>query len=108
VPGWTSYSYFFGPLTVAAVLVLLMLLLRWAFGSGSSLVQRPPREGRPTDYGLLVDVAAPNTYVEGELLRRELEEHGIRATLAQTNDGPRVFVFPGDEQAARTLLTRRR
>jgi hypothetical protein len=108
VPGWNSYSYFFGPLTVAVVLVVLMLLLRWAFGSGSSLVERPPREGSPAEYGLLVDVAAPNTYVEGELMRRELEEHGIRATLARTNDGPRVLVFPGDEQAARALLARRR
>ena len=101
---WSSYSYLFGPLTIALVLLVLVLLLRWAFSSGSSLVERPARRGEPSEYGLLIGVASPPTYVEGELVRQELEAHGIRATLAQTNDGPRVMVFPADASVARALL----
>jgi hypothetical protein len=105
VSAWTNYSYLFGPLTVAGVLGLLVLLLRWAFSSGHSLVEKTPRPGDPSQYGLLVDVAAPPTYIEGESARRKLEAHGIRATLVQTSDGPRIMVFRPDEGAARAVLS---
>ena len=36
-----------------------MLLLRWAFSSGHSLVERRPDIGSPEQYGLLVAVAEP-------------------------------------------------
>jgi len=104
VPLWESFSYLFGPLSAFLVVGLLVLLLRWAFSSGRSVVARRPRSGLPTDYGLLVSVATPPTYVEGELLRRTLEQRGVRATLAQTLEGPRVMVFPDDEDRARALL----
>jgi hypothetical protein len=51
-----------------------------------------------------VPIATPPTYVEGEIMRRQLEDAGIRATLAQTLDGPRVMVWPGDEGRARATL----
>jgi hypothetical protein len=87
-------------------IVALVLLLRWAFGRGQSVVERPARPGTPRDYGLLVPVACPQTYIEGEMARRSLEEAGLRATLAQTNDGPRVMVWPEDVVRARTVLRR--
>lgn len=104
VPGWNGYSYLFGPLMAFAALGVLVLLLRWGFGHGGSLVQRRVRRGRPDDYGLLVAVAAPGSYVEGELLCRRLRQAGLRATLAQTADGPRLMVFTADEARARRLL----
>ncbi len=89
------------PLLLIGVLVLL---LRWAFGRGHSLVARPARRGAPHDYGLLVPVAMPATEAAGHTLRRQLAEHGITATLASTRAGLRLLVWPRDEQAARRLL----
>lgn len=106
VPLWESFSSLFAPLSAFLVVGVLMLLLRWGFSSGRSVVARRPRSGTPTDYGLLVSVATPPTYVEGELLRRALERRGVRATLAQTLEGPRLMVFPDDEDRARELLGR--
>jgi hypothetical protein len=89
-----------------AVLGVLVLLLRWAFNDGgrSSVVARRPAVGRSEEYGLLVAIAAPGTYIEGEMSCRRLEDAGIRATLVTTADGPRVMVFREQEAAARQLL----
>jgi hypothetical protein len=101
----SSASYLIGPLTAFAVVGVLVLLLRWAFGGRSrSLVERRPTTGGSGEYGLLVPVAAPGTFVEGEMLRRRLEDAGLRATLVTTSEGPRVMVFPEDERVARALL----
>lgn len=103
----TSYSYAVGPIMAFAFLGVLILLLRWAFRRGVSVVAAPPRQGTASDYGLLVSVATPPSYVEGEMIRRSLEDAGIKATLAQTLDGPRVMVWPGDEIRARAQLDAR-
>jgi hypothetical protein len=105
VPAWNSFSFAFGPLAAVALVGLFALILRWAFGRGVSVVAAPPRAGAAEEYGLLVPVAAPATYVEGEVLRRRLEDRGVRANLATTLDGPRVMVWPQDENRARTVLT---
>ena len=83
----TSFSYAVGPLMAFGGLGLLILLLRWTFRRGVSVVAAPPP-----------------SYVEGEIWRRELEDAGIRATLAQTLDGPRVMVWPADASRARAHL----
>jgi hypothetical protein len=83
---------------------VLALILRWAYRRGGSLVMRPVRRGLPTDYGLLVPVAAPRSVADGEALHQRLTEAGVRATVAETEDGPRVLVFPDDEDRARALL----
>jgi hypothetical protein len=101
---WGSFSYAFGPLVALAALGVLMLLLRWAFSSGHSLVERRPEVGSPEQYGLLVPIAEPPTFVEAELVRRRLSDAGLRATLAPTTEGPRVLVFPEDVKAARLVL----
>ncbi|MFC5998153.1 hypothetical protein ACFP6A_05355 [Quadrisphaera sp. GCM10027208] len=101
---WQSYSYLLGPLVAFAMVAVLALLLRWAFSRGHSLVESPPRAGAPQDYGLLVAVAEPATFVEAEVLRRRLAEAGITATLAPTTLGPRVLVFPRDADTARAVL----
>jgi hypothetical protein len=101
---WGSFSYAFGPLAAHAAVGVLMLLLRWAFSTGHSLVERRPETGSPEQYGLLVPVAEPPTFVEAEVVRRRLSDAGLRATLAPTTEGPRVLVFPEDVKAARLVL----
>lgn len=101
---YTSGSFLVAPLLAFGVVGILVLLLRWTFSRGHSVVAKAPRRGAADEYGLLVPVAAPGTYVEGEMMRRRLEDAGIRANLAQTLDGPRVMVFPDDEKRARRTL----
>lgn len=103
---WGSLSFVRAPIVALAALGLLVLLLRWAFRRGASVVDRPARPGPADAYGLLVAVAAPPSFIEGEILRRSLEDGGIRANLASTTDGPRLMVFPADEQQARAILAR--
>ena len=91
----------------AAVLVvgLLALILRWAYGGRSrSLVERRSSPGSEDEYGLLVAIASPGTYIEGEVLRQRLEAAGIKAQLVSTTEGARLMVFRDDEPAARRLL----
>lgn len=108
MPAWNAYSYVFGPLLAFGGLGLLILLLRWTFQRGHSLVAPLARPGNPDEYGLLTPVAEPSTYIEGEMQRRMLTDAGIRASLAQTNEGPRIMVWPADADRARSLLNRSR
>ncbi|MGH8867297.1 MAG: hypothetical protein ACRDYU_04790 [Actinomycetes bacterium] len=108
MPAWESWSYVFGPLTVLLVIGLLVLTLRWAFGRGASLVERDPRPGPVSDYGLLVPVAEPSGPAETEEMYRTLEAAGLRATVAPTTQGTRMLVFEGDAAEARRLLASRR
>ena len=97
----------FSALIAVAGIGFLVLVLRWASKRGQSVVAAPARRGPPDDYGLMVAAAAPNTYAEGEIARRTLEDAGVRANLAMTNDGPRVMVWPEDLEQATHLLSGR-
>jgi hypothetical protein len=101
VPDWRSY------LISLLVLGVLALLLRWAFGGRSrSLVERRARQGHDDEYGLMVAVASPGTFVEGEVARQRLLDAGIRASLVTTSDGPRLMVLEPDQERARQVLAR--
>jgi hypothetical protein len=100
-----SYSFLFGPLLAFGGLGVLILFLRWAFRRGSSVVAAPPRPGNPDEYGVLVPIASPSTYMEGEIWRLHLEAHGIRANLTQTKHGARLLVWPSDADAALNVLS---
>ena len=104
VSSWGSLSFGSGPILAFLVVGVLILLLRWAFSTGHSLVERRPQQGRADEYGALVPVAEPATFVEAELILRRLQDSNIRATLAPTTEGPRVMVFGEDEKAARAIL----
>lgn len=108
MPAWNSFSFAFGPIVAVILVGMFALILRWAFRRGSSVVAAPPRRGSTDEYGLLVAVASPATYIEGEILRRHLEDRGMRANLASTLDGPRLMVWPADVARAREALTRDR
>ena len=93
----TSFAGFF-------VLGILIILLRWAFSRGKSVVERPSKVGNDDEYGLLEVVASPGNHIEGEMLKRKLQEHGIKATLTQTKQGPRIMVFRNEVRAAQAIL----
>jgi hypothetical protein len=105
VGSWGDLSYVLGPVIVLLVVTGLAFFLRWAYRPGSSLIAKPSRSGPVTEYGLLVPVASPGSYVEGEITRRRLEDAGVRATLAMTQEGPRIMVFPADANRARRVLS---
>jgi hypothetical protein len=69
-----------------------------------SVVQRPQKIGDENEYGILEVVAAPSNFIEGEMLKQKLLEHGIKATLTQTKQGPRILVFPNEVKAAAAVL----
>ncbi len=104
MPTWGSYSYAFGPLMAVLVLGALVVLLRWGFRRGASVVAAPARPGDPLDYGLLVPVASPSTEGAGRAMVDRLGLAGIRAATVSTTDGLRVMVWPADAVRAHQLL----
>jgi hypothetical protein len=92
------------PLVVLGGFGIMVLFLRWTFSSGHSLIARRPKPGHEDEYGLLVPVASPSTYIEGEQMRLKLEASGIRGSLVSTTDGIRLMVFDQDASIARAIL----
>lgn len=107
MPAWSTYSYIFGPLMALLIMGLLVLLLRWAFRSGQSLVADEPTPGTSDDYGLMVPVATADDYIRAEMQRRLLSDHGFKVNLVRTTDGPRLMVWRKDRDRALDLLSRR-
>ncbi len=102
--GGIDNTLFFSSFAGFGVLGVLIILLRWAFSRGSSVVERPKHIGTDDEYGLLKVVAAPMNHIEGEMMRQKLISHGIKASLTQTKSGPRLFVFPEELKAAEAIL----
>jgi hypothetical protein len=86
------------------VVGLLALLLRWAYSNNNSLIERDKKIGSEDEYGLLKVVTSPKNHIEGEMLRQKLLSVGIKATLSQTNTGPKILVFEEDLKIARATL----
>jgi len=83
---------------------IMILLLRWAFARGHSLVERRITPSGSDNYGMLVEVTKPVSLIDGEMLKQQLQAVGIRATLALTTDGVQLMVWPKDlVKAKRTL-----
>ncbi len=104
MPSWGSFSYAFGPLVAVVVIVLLALILRWAFARGQSVVAAPAVPGDPLDYGLLVPVADPGTAQEAADQAALLRQSGIAVGVADTTDGLRLMVWPADAVRAQQVL----
>ena len=104
VPAWNAFSFAFGPISALLGVGLLAVILRWAYAGGKSVIAASPKPGTSQEYGLLVPVSSPATYIEGEIQRRKLEAAGLRANLAHTLDGPRVMVWPADISKAKAIL----
>ncbi|MBM7805605.1 hypothetical protein JOD57_001442 [Geodermatophilus bullaregiensis] len=97
-----SLSYIAGPVVAVAVMVLLTLFMRWAFGTGGT--GRAHRRPAPSDDGLLTRVATLSRRESALALRAVLSDAGIRSTVrfpaAHRAD---VLVFPEDAARAREL-----
>jgi hypothetical protein len=102
--GGVDNKLFFMSMAGFPAVLFLILMLRWTSARGKSLVERSPRPGSENEYGSLVPVASPLNHIEGEIVRQKLVAVGIKATLTHTKDGPRIFVFPKEESAARAHL----
>ena len=102
--GGTNNYLFFMSLAGFPVVLFLIFMLKWTMARGKSLVARTPIAGSDDEYGMLVPVASPTNHIEGEMLRQKLIAVGIKATLTQTKNGPRIFVFPEEESVARAHL----
>lgn len=103
--GGINNGAFFASFAGFFVVLILILLLKWTFSRGKSLVENPKRVGSEHEYGLLVPISQPASHIEGEMLRLKLLEHGIKASVSQTLDGARLFVFPKDKERAAKILS---
>lgn len=95
-------------LLISVIVVgVLALILRWAYGGRKrSLVERRAQVGQEGEYGLMVAIASPGTFIDGEVSRQRLGAAGIKASLVSTAQGPRLMVFADDEARARGVLAR--
>lgn len=98
-------DYFIGPFVVLVPFGLLVLILRWAFSRGDSLVRRVDDGPAPPDtFGLLTDVHTTKNYADARKLIELLTREHIRATAARTTKGWAVYVWPADVEAARAII----
>jgi hypothetical protein len=93
-------GYLVGPFVALAVMVLLGVFMRWAFGTGQGRRRRPD----PADDGLLTRIATLSRRESALALRAVLSDAGIRSTVRYP-DARRavVLVFPEDAERARAL-----
>jgi hypothetical protein len=90
----------------AAMLGLLVLGLRWTWGTGRNQPgPRIPDPDDPTGDGLLEEVSRVPTEAAAQVLRTRLAAAGIRATVGRTPDGGhRLLVFRADMVNAKIVL----
>lgn len=86
------------------VMAIFIIILRWAFSTGKSLISKPVNIGTKSDYGLLVEVAQPKNMVIAEMMRQHLLANGLKANLTQTANGVSLMVFSKDLKIAQNLL----
>jgi hypothetical protein len=89
-----------GPAIAFAVLGLLALFMRWAFGTGYGRRPTPP----PAEDGLLTLVATLSRQESALALRAVLSDAGIRSTIrCPAPHRADVLVFPEDADRAAAL-----
>jgi hypothetical protein len=97
----SSLHYLVGPVIAFAVLALIALFMRWAFGTGSGPPAAPPPD---EDDGLLTRIATLSRRESALALRAVLSDAGIRSTVRSPDPHrAEVLVFPEDADRARTL-----
>ncbi len=104
----SSLHYLVGPVIAFAVLALLALFMRWAFGTGYGREKTRARARRapvpPSDDGLLTTIATLSRKESAMALRAVLSDAGIRSTVrCPVPNRADVLVFPEDADRARSL-----
>ncbi len=102
--GGINNSLYLISLSGFLVVGMLAVILRWAYSNNNSLIERDKKIGSEDEYGLLKVAASPKNHIEGEMLRQKLLSVGIKATLSQTNTGPKILVFEKDLKIAKATL----
>ena len=93
--------YLVGPMIAIAVVLLLAVFMRWAFGASNSRRRPAPP---PDDIGLLTRIATLSAHESAQALRSVLSDAGIRSTVRiRTERRVEVLVFPEDADRARAL-----
>ena len=93
-------GYAVGPVVAVVVMALLVLFMRWAFGTGYGRDRRRPAR----EDVLLVCVATLSRRESALALRAVLSDAGIRSTVRTPLPGRAdVLVFPEDAERARGL-----
>jgi hypothetical protein len=93
-----------GPAVAFAVLAVLALFMRWAFGTGYGRDRRGQAPAPPADDGLLTMVATLSRRESALALRAVLSDAGIRSTVRfPAPHRADVLVFPEDAPRARSL-----
>ncbi len=93
-----SLHFLVGPVIALAMIAILAVFLRWAFGTGTA-----PRR-TPTDNGLLTRVATLSRRETALALRALLSDAGIRSTIQfPAPHRADVLVVPEDADRARSL-----
>ena len=96
----SDLHYLVGPVIAFAVLALLALFMRWAFGTGYGRRADTP----PVDDGLLTRIATLSRRESALALRAVLSDAGIRSTVrCPAPHRADVLVFPEDAARARSL-----
>jgi hypothetical protein len=104
----SDLHYLVGPGIAFAVLALLALFMRWAFGTGYGREKGQDRGRRtaapPPDEGLLTTIATLSRRESALALRAVLSDAGIRSTVrCPAPHRADVLVFPEDAARARSL-----
>ena len=102
--GGINNSLFLVSLSGFLVIAVMIVILKWAFSNNKSVIEREKRIGNDDEYGLLRVAHSPKNHIEGEMLRQKLLSVGIKATLSQTKNGPRILVFEKDLRIAKATL----
>ena len=102
--GGINNSLFLISLSGFLVVAVMIVILKWAFSGNKSVIEREKRIGNENEYGLLRVAHSPKNHIEGEMLRQKLLSVGIKATLSQTKNGPKILVFEKDLKIAKATL----
>ena len=103
--GGINNSLFLISLSGFLVVAVMIVILKWAFSGNKSVIEREKRIGNEDEYGLLKVAHSPKNHIEGEMLRQKLLSVGIKATLSQTKNGPKILVFEKDLKIAKATLS---
>lgn len=92
-------------LTALIALALLVLVMRWVFGTKRSRRSPPVDAGESTELGLLTVVATALLRIDAMHTRARLGAEDIRSSMSRRRDGSYdVLVFHADVDRAKALL----